>query len=162
LLKLVDGKVMMAPDNDIDLPEADWPDTGVRFDSSYGTADGSGVTGSGAIGVPIISDTITKYSGPTEGNTGNGVFSAIWGEGGFRATHKKNGYTPPVGVVLAGIAPVTHVGGAYESDMPPLGGVSVYNYGTRAVACDLAEFRVSFGMSTGSENLGGRLAYLLV
>jgi hypothetical protein len=60
LMKLSDGKIMMPADNNIDLAEASWPDTGACFDATNGTPDGL----NSQEGVPVISDTVSGYSGP--------------------------------------------------------------------------------------------------
>jgi hypothetical protein len=132
LMKLVDGKVMLAPDNDIDLPEAGWPDIGMRYDSTGGTPDGTEITvpGNGDVGNPIVSDEILKYTG-VPGQESGGGSASVWSATGFSGMAKKAGYTPPVAAILAGLAPVTHVGGAYESGMAPLGEGGMKNYGTR-------------------------------
>ncbi|MDR3164990.1 MAG: hypothetical protein LBU13_05380 [Synergistaceae bacterium] len=125
LMKLMDGKIMMPPDNDIDLPEADWPDTGARYDSTGGTSDGANVTNGGT---PVISDEITKYTGVPGGASG-GVNAGIIGAAGFRSLTKKSDYSIPAVIVQAGLAPVTLVGGSYETDNALKGAIWVQNYG---------------------------------
>ncbi len=120
-LKLVDGKIYMPPDNNFNLAEANWPDTGVRFDS---TATGDEQS-SGDIGDPIVSDAITKYAGPT-GNDGNYGYLQITN---WKDLTKKDGYTVPSSMLQAAIAPITLANGSYSQD--PKGALYVRNYGTR-------------------------------
>lgn len=135
LMKLMDGKIIMPPDNDIDLAESAWSDTGARFDATTGTADGSGMEGNSASGAPVISDVITKYSGPLGNNDNSSKYASITGESGFRSMTKKSGYTPPVSLILAGLAPITHYGGTYEGGNALKGSISVKNNGERMPRC---------------------------
>ena len=120
-LKLVDGKIYMPPDNNFNLAEENWPDTGVRFDS---TATGD-ENSSGDIGDPVISNEITKYAGPT-GNDGNYGYLQITN---WKNLTKKDGYTIPNSMLQAAIAPITLESGTYSQD--PKGTLYVRNYGTR-------------------------------
>jgi hypothetical protein len=130
-MKLDDGKILLAPDNNIDLAESDWPDTGARFDSTGGTADGTeNGEGVGSIGEPVLSNEITKYTG-VPGSNIQGKSSGIANEAGFRSLTKKSDYSVPVALAQAGLAPVTLVGGSYETDAALKGGVGVRNYGER-------------------------------
>ena len=131
LMKLVDGKIMMPEDNNIDLAESAWPDTGARYDSTVGTSDGAGVDMSaGDIRDPVISDAITKYAG-LPGTDAHYKESSISGEAGFRSMTKKASYNPPLSLIFAGLAPIVHYGGAYEAGNALKGGIWTRNYGTR-------------------------------
>ena len=117
-LKLVDGKIYMPSDNNFNLAEASWPDTGVRFDS---TATGD-ENSSGDIGDPVISNEITKYAGPIGDNGSYGYLSiANW-----KDLTKKVGYNIPVSMLQAAIAPITLSDGTYSQD--PKGYLYVRNY----------------------------------
>jgi hypothetical protein len=171
LMKLVDGKIMLPEDNDIDLAESAWPDSGVRFDATEGTTDGSGLEGIDILGEPVISDVITKYSGLSGENTPDQRVAGISNSAGFRSMTKKSGYNVPVAMVLAGLAPITHLDGNYEIGTELLGRVMVRNYGTRFPlmsgwnygpfaglgALDLSTLRTYLYES----RIGSRLAYLL-
>jgi hypothetical protein len=138
LMKLMDGKILLAPDNNIDLAESVWPDTGARYDSTGGTADGNGLgSSSNNLGAPVVSDAITKYNGAPGTNTYYGQ-SCLWGEAGFRSLTKKSDYSVPVALVQAGLAPVTLIGGAYEEGAALKGFIGTRNYGERLplVGCD--------------------------
>ncbi len=124
LLKLVDGKVYAPSDNYYDLAESSWPDTGVRFDSTGGTADGTGVTSGGA---PVISNAITKYTG-VPGQTATDYSSSSTT---FTAITKKTGYTVPAIAYMLGLCPITLDGAAYEASNPPTGYSYQRNYGER-------------------------------
>jgi hypothetical protein len=127
LMKLVDGKIILPPDNDIDLPEADWPDTGARYDSTGGTEDGTGIEETtGDIGDPKVSDEITKYVGLPGSDADYKEMGS-----GFATMTKKTGYTPPVSLILAGLAPITHYDGSYKSNNALNGSTEMRNYGTR-------------------------------
>lgn len=120
-LKLVDGKIYMPSDNNFNLAEANWPDTGVRFDS---TATGD-ENSSGDIGDPVISNEITKYAGPIGDNESYGYLSiANW-----KDLIKKVDYNIPVSMLQAAIAPITLSGGTYSQD--PKGYLYIRNYGER-------------------------------
>jgi hypothetical protein len=170
-MKLVDGKVMMPADNAIDLAESAWPDTGARYDSTVGTADGTGNgTGSGDIGDPVISDTITKYTGIPGSDTYDRE-AIIGGEAGFRSMTKKAGYNVPVSLVLAGLAPVTHLNGTYETDSMLKGAIWTRNYGVRlplcgaawynATSCGLGALALATLRSHTGTTVGFRPAFLL-
>ena len=131
LMKLVDGKIMMPEDNNIDLAESAWPDTGARFDATAGTSDGTGMDGNGHSGAPVISDAITKYSGLPGSDSDAFKYTNIAGAGGFRSMTKKSVYTPPLSLIFAGLAPIIHYGGAYEDGNELNGAVWVRNFGTR-------------------------------
>ena len=131
LIKLVDGKIYLPEDNNIDLAEASWPDTGARYDSTVGTADGTEVDlSAGDLGDPVISDVITKYTG-LPGTDTYYKEANISSESDFRSMTKKSAYTPPLSLILAGLAPIVHYGGAYESGYAIKGGIWTRNYGTR-------------------------------
>jgi hypothetical protein len=172
LMKLVDGKIMMPSDNNIDLDEASWPDTSGRYDSTGGTAGGTGIDSSvGTIGAPVISDTISKYAG-LPGTDTYYKEAHIGGESGFRSMTKKTDYTPPVSLILAGLAPITHYDGAYESGNELKGAVWVRNYGTRVPLCGARWADTSYGglgtlvlrnpRTDISNMIGFRPAFLLV
>jgi hypothetical protein len=131
LMKLVDGKIIMPSDNNIDLAENLWPDTGVRYDSTGGTADGTGINlVAGDVGNPVMSDAITKYTGlPGSNDTYGTAIIDAWN--GFRSVAKKSGYDVPVLMVLAGLAPVSLLGGVYETNVALDGSVDIINNGTR-------------------------------
>jgi len=121
-LKLVDGKIYMPSDNNFNLAEANWPDTGVRFDS---TVEGTEQSPDQDIGDPVISNAITKYAGPTGNDSYYGyTFISNW-----KDLTKKDGYTIPNSMLQAAIAPITLAGGSYSQD--PKGALYVRNYGTR-------------------------------
>lgn len=122
-LKLVDGKIYMPSDNNFNLAEANWPDTGVRFDS---TATGDG-NSSGDIGDPVISNEITKYAGPI-GDNGNYGYLSI---ANWKDLTKKVGYNIPVSMLQAAIAPITLSDGTYSRN--PKGALYVRNYGERSL-----------------------------
>ncbi len=120
-LKLVDGKIYMPSDNNFNLAEANWPDTGVRFDS---TATGD-ENSSGDIGDPVISNEITKYAGPVGDNGYYGYLSiANW-----KDLTKKVDYNVPASMLQAAIAPITLSDGTYSQD--PKGYLYIRNYGER-------------------------------
>jgi hypothetical protein len=58
-LRLVDGRFYYPLDNDFTLPEALWTASPIYLDSSVGPGDRNGAA---QVGVPSISDRITKYS----------------------------------------------------------------------------------------------------
>lgn len=120
-LKLVDGKIYMPSDNNFNLAEANWPDTGVKFDS---TATGDEQS-SGDIGDPVISNAITKYAGPT-GNDSHYGYTSI---SNWKDLTKKDGYTIPNSMLQAAIAPITLAGGSYSQN--PKGALYIRNYGER-------------------------------
>lgn len=120
-LKLVDGKILMPADNNFNLAETSWPDTGVRFDSTA-TGDESS---SGNIGDPVISNEITKYAGPVGDNGYYGYLSiANW-----KDLTKKVDYNVPASMLQAAIAPITLSDGTYSQD--PKGYLYIRNYGER-------------------------------
>jgi hypothetical protein len=172
-MKLVDGKVMLAPDNNIDLLEASWPDIGMRYDSTGGSPDGTGITvpSNGDIGNPIVSDEILKYTG-VPGQDSGSAGAYVWSETGFSGLTKKTGYTPPAAAILAGLAPVTHVGGAYEIGMVPKGEIGIRNHGTRfpalggywnrGVRAGLGYLSLDGARSYANGYIGLRPAFLLV
>ncbi len=121
-IKLVDGKIYMPVDNDYNLAEANWPDTGVRFDS---TTAGDVTSHPINIGNPVISDEITKHTGPV-GNNGYYGYTYI---SKWKDLTKKAGYNIPVSMLQAAIAPIALNGGAYTQD--PKGALYVRNYGER-------------------------------
>jgi hypothetical protein len=170
LMKLVDGKIMLAGDNDIDLPEASWPDTGARYDSTGGSPDGTGL-GGGDLGNPVVSDTIAKYTGVPGGETGSGNAN-IESESGFRSVTAKSGYTPPISLALAGLAPITLYGGAYEAGNLLHGPVYMRNHGTRfprrgddwwhSPGSGLGCLHLGDARSNAGPQIGLRPAFLLV
>jgi len=120
-LKLVDGKILMPSNNNFNLAETSWPDTGVRFDSTA-TGDESS---SGDIGDPVISNEITKYAGPVGDNGYYGYLSiANW-----KDLTKKVDYNVPASMLQAAIAPITLSDGTYSQD--PKGYLYIRNYGER-------------------------------
>lgn len=156
-LKLVDGKLIMPNDNNYMLDEAQWSDTGVRFDAS---AAGGGIDGSyGDVGDPIISDSISNYSGPV-GDSGyyDYTYLAEW-----KSMPAKSGYTVPVNVKQACIAP-------YDS-INPKGGVWARNYGERLPLhggnwksggdAGLFALNLIFARSYSYSNVGFRPAYVM-
>lgn len=123
-VKLADGKILMPSDNNFSLIETNWPDTGVRFDSTVDAQEG---TSSVDVGDPIISDVITKYAGPMGSNENYGYTQiANW-----KDLTKKVGYNIPVSMLQAAIAPITLSGGTYSQD--PKGYLYVRNYGERSL-----------------------------
>lgn len=120
-LKLVDGKIYMPSDNNFNLAEANWPDTGVRFDS---TATGD-ENSSGDIGDPVISNEITKYAGPV-GNNGEYGYLQL---ANWKDLTKKSGYNIPASMLQAAIAPITLSDGTYSQN--PKGALYIRNYGER-------------------------------
>ena len=120
-LKLVDGKILMPADNNFNLAETSWPDTGVRFDSTA-TGDESS---SGDIGDPVISNEITKYAGPV-GDNGNYGYLSI---ANWKDLIKKVDYNIPASMLQAAIAPITLSDGTYSQD--PKGYLYIRNYGER-------------------------------
>jgi hypothetical protein len=171
-MKLDDGKILLSPDNNIDLAESGWLDTGARFDSTVGTADGEGNgEGSGDIGDPILSDEIKKYTG-VPGSNAYDKEAIIGGESGFRSLTKKSGYSVPVALVQAGLAPVTLVGGSYESGAALKGAIWVRNYGERVpvvggrwddgTASGLGALHLGNPRSSAGGHIGLRPAFLLV
>ncbi|MDR2042055.1 MAG: hypothetical protein LBP98_07025 [Tannerella sp.] len=171
-MKLVDGKILLAPDNNVDLAESGWLDTGAKFDSTGGTSDGEGNgEGTGDIGDPVLSDEITKYTGVPGSNTYDKE-AYIGGEAGFRSLTKKPGFTIPVALVQAGLAPVTLVGGSYETGAALKGAIWVRNYGERlplvggnwhsGAAAGLGALHLGGPRSYTDSNIGLRPAFLLV
>ena len=112
----------MPSDNNFNLAETSWPDTGVKFDS---TATGDESTPAQDIGDPVISNAITKYAGPT-GDDGQYGYLQITN---WKDLTKKDGYTVPISMLQALIAPITLAGGTYSQD--PKGALYVRNYGAR-------------------------------
>jgi hypothetical protein len=172
LMKLVDGKIMMPEDNNIDLAEASWPDTGARYDSTVGTADGTEIDLSGGdLGDPVVSDVITKYTG-LPGTDTYYKEANISSESGFRSMTKKSAYTPPLSLILAGLAPIIHYGGAYESGYALKGGIWTRNYGTRlpllggawhyTTAAGLGALLLNVPRGFVGSDVGFRPAFLLV
>jgi len=121
-LKLVDGKIYMTSDNNFNLVETSWPDTGVRFDS---TATGDESTPSSDIGDPVISNEITKYAGPV-GNNGEYGYLQL---ANWKDLTKKSGYNIPASMLQAAIAPITLSDGTYSQN--PKGALYIRNYGER-------------------------------
>lgn len=168
LMKLVDGKIIMPEDNNTDLAESAWSDTGARFDATTGTADGSGMEGDGASGAPVISDVITKYSGLPGNNENSFKYATL----SIRNMTKKTDYMPPVSLILAGLAPITHYNGAYEAENALKGLINVRNYGERMPLCGgnmfhnlnagMGMFYLNFPRTTPSGWLGVRPVFLLV
>ena len=161
-LKLVDGKIYMPSDNNFNLAEANWPDTGVRFDSTT-TGDESS---SGDIGDPVISDAVTKYAGPVGSNEQYGYTQiANW-----KDLTKKVDYNIPASMLQAAIAPVTLSGGAYSQN--PKGALYVRNYGERSlirggywywgygVSAGLFYLNLNNHRSHSVNNIGFRPAYI--
>jgi hypothetical protein len=172
LMKLVDGKIIMSNDNNINLAESAWPDTGIRFDATVGTSDGSGMDGDGDSGAPVLSDVITKYSGPPGNDAYAFKRTHIGGEGGFRSVTKKSGLTLPVSLILAGLAPIIHYDGSYEAENALKGAIWVRNYGTRLPIvggafsytshAGLGALHLYYARVTGDWTLGFRPAFLLI
>jgi hypothetical protein len=171
-MKLDDGKILLAPDNNIDLAESGWLDTGARFNSTVGTTDGTGNgEGAGDIGDPVLSNEITKYTGVPGSNTYDKE-AAIGGETGFRSMTKKSGYSVPVALVQAGLAPVTLVGGSYETNAALKGAIWVRNYGERlpivggnwfiGAHTGLGALNLDYPRSAVNNHIGLRPAFLLV
>jgi len=121
-LKLVDGKIYMTSDNNFNLVETSWPDTGVQFDS---TATGDESTPNSDIGDPVISNEITKYAGPV-GNNGEYGYLQL---ANWKDLTKKSGYNIPASMLQAAIAPITLSDGTYSQN--PKGALYIRNYGER-------------------------------
>ncbi|MDO5116014.1 MAG: hypothetical protein Q4D58_07970 [Synergistaceae bacterium] len=158
-LKLDDGVIKMISDNYFDQPEASWPGDLGALDSTVGSADGTGVTTNG---VPKFASAVTKYLG-TPGNDANeGNYSS---EATFTSRAAATGYTVPINLVLAGIAPVGLISGSYETDGTPDGYFAMRNFGERfpiaggnwgygssagVAALDLLYSRASSGYNIGA------------
>lgn len=159
-LKLVDGKILMPADNNFNLAETSWPDTGVRFDSTA-TGDESS---SGDIGDPVISNEITKYAGPIGDNENYGFLSiANW-----KDLTKKVDYNVPASMLQAAIAPITLSDGTYSQD--PKGYLYIRNYGERfplrggtwgnGATAGLFYLGLAHARSRSTSNIGFRLAFI--
>jgi len=159
-LKLVDGKILMPADNNFNLAETSWPDTGVRFDS---TATGD-ENSSGDIGDPVISNEITKYAGPIGDNGSYGYLQlANW-----KGLTKKSDYNIPASMLQAAIAPITLSNGTYSQD--PKGYLYIRNYGERfplrggdwRIGADAGLFYLNliYARSHSSSGIGFRPAFV--
>jgi sulfatase modifying factor 1 len=139
-LKTIGGKIIMPSDNDFNLPEEEWPDTGVRIDGVNGIQ---------------ISDTITKRG---------------WVSHPFKDIAAKPGYDVPVAIRQALIAPCSlsrnealseplgnvwvDNGGARVTSVPRRFGSW---YGADA---GVASLYLSYVRSAVAAYLGFRLAYI--
>jgi len=160
-LKLADGKIYMPSDNNFNLAETSWPDTGVKFDS---TATGDESIPAQDIGDPVISNAITKYAGPT-GDDGQYGYLQITN---WKDLTKKDGYTVPISMLQALIAPITLAGGTYSQD--PKGALYVRNYGARfplrggtwfdGAGAGLFCLDLNYARSNSFSILGFRLAFI--
>lgn len=148
-LKLIDGKIYMPNDNNFDMAEADWPNTGFAFDS---TVEGGGV--------PVLSNAVTKSTG-----------EAAWPTVPFKDLTKKVGMEVPPRLAAAAIAPISHLeGGAFGEEVPK-GSLYMRNVG-ESVPCrggnwssgsnaGLFYLDLNYLRSVSSSNLGFRPAFLL-
>ncbi|QVL37035.1 hypothetical protein [Aminirod propionatiphilus] len=160
-LKLVDGKILMPVDNNIDLAEASWPDSGYRIDA---TAEGDASSGTGSIGDPVLSNAVTRYAGPQ----GDDAMYAYTSLANWTALTAKSGMTVPASLVLAGIAPLSLASGTY--DTPPQGYFYTRNYGTRFPlrggrwssrgSAGLATLNLNYPRSNANGNISFRPALL--
>ena len=150
--KLVDGVIKMISDNYFDQAETSWPGSLGALDSTGGTTDGTGVTDAGA---PVFASAVTKKTGEEK--------YAVQPTYSSRAA--ATGYTVPIGLILAGIAPATRISGTYDTDGAPNGALYMRNVGERlplaggswsdtsnaGVAClDLDNLRSTSGSSVGA------------
>lgn len=160
-LKLMDGKIYMPSDNNFNLAETSWPDTGVRFDSPV-AGDGQG---SDDLGNPIISDEIMNYAGPI----GVDFYYDYNQISNWKDLPKKDGYTVPDSMLKAAIAPINLKGGTYSQS--PKGFLSVRNYGTRIplrggyfsndISAGLFYLNLGHSRSNTSSSFGFRLAFIM-
>lgn len=160
-LKLIDGKIYMPSDNNFNMPEEDWPDTNVRFDSSASGDESS----SGDIGDPIISDVVTAYAGPVGNDANNYGYTYI---ANWEDLTKKVDYTIPLPMLQAAIAPIVLAGGTYS--MNPKGALYVRNYGTRIPLrggrwdygsdAGLCALNLYYSRSYSSHSVGFRVAFV--
>ncbi len=160
-LKLVDGKIYMPSDNNLNMLEEDWPDTNVRFNSSASGDESS----SGDIGDPIISDAITAYAGPVGNDSNNYGYTYITN---WKNLTKKADYTIPSLMLQAAIAPITLADGTYSMD--PKGALWVRNYGSRfplrggywhnGSAAGLFALSLYYSRSYSGSDIGFRVAFV--
>ncbi|MDD3770472.1 MAG: SUMF1/EgtB/PvdO family nonheme iron enzyme [Sulfuricurvum sp.] len=156
-LKIVDGKIFMPADNNYSLPEANWNDTGVYFDA---TIAGGGIDGTyGDVGDPVLSDSITNYSGPV-GDVGSYDYASI---AEWKALTSKAGWTVPVSMKQALIYPYDSTAAKgnlyvrnYGERMPIRGGS--WNYGASA---GLGSLHLSDARSSSGSTIGFRPAFIM-
>ena len=122
LFKLVDGKIYCPDENNYDMAEADWPDTGARFDATSTTGY--------AVDNIVLSDEITNYMG-TVGDNSNGYYSEHdpWATLAIKET-----LDPPLILKQIGVSPKKSDGTASSAISiysATKGAIWVRNYGER-------------------------------
>ncbi len=149
-LKLIDGKIYMPNDNNFDMAEADWPNTGFAFDNTV----------EGAAGAPILSNAVTK-------STGEEPYSSVT----WKDLTAKAGLSVPSKLAAAGIAPLSLLEGAGAYEEAPRGTLYMRNVGERVPyrggywfdgsSAGLFSLILSNLRSSSSHGIGFRPAFLL-